>query len=100
MEVNPVSLFVNHGDIGDIWDNGDALQIRRNRPQKFGGMSFFSSLCGIAIRSACHVDPRLAADIFAKHGEIAAKMKSAPGHVPSDFPTVNANKGTADEKQD
>ena len=27
-----------------------------------------------------------AADIFAKHGEIAAKMKSAP--VPSDFPTM------------
>ena len=26
-----------------------------------------------------------AADIFAKHGEIAAKMKSAPGPVPSDF---------------
>ena len=26
-----------------------------------------------------------AADIFTKHGEIAAKMKSAPGPVPSDF---------------
>ena len=26
-----------------------------------------------------------AADIFAKHGEIAAKMKSAPGPGPSDF---------------
>ena len=26
-----------------------------------------------------------AEDVFAKHGEIAAKMKSAPGLVPSDF---------------
>ena len=26
-----------------------------------------------------------AADIFTKHGEIEAKMKSAPGPVPSDF---------------
>ena len=47
-----------------------------------------------------HTAEDIVDEIFAKHGESAAKMKSAPGHVPSDFPTVNANKGTADEKQD
>ena len=32
-----------------------------------------------------------AADIFTKHGEIEAKMKSAPGPVPSDFMRLSKN---------
>ena len=31
-----------------------------------------------------------AADIFTKQREIAAKMKSAPGPVPSDYPRIGA----------